>query len=142
MSQEEILRKFIKRVQAMKDTDHNGEDNFASDFMVRGGGGGGAGGAPAAPRAGGDDPQPLPHPPASQGVSGRAGVASLGVTCYCVPRGSAAPCAHHHLGARGGRESVRLDSASFLPPQPREVCHRGPGPSSLLGMWWLSALAK
>ncbi|XP_058660978.1 tyrosine-protein phosphatase non-receptor type 12 isoform X4 [Ammospiza caudacuta] len=33
MSQEEILRKFIKRVQAMKDTDHNGEDNFASDFM-------------------------------------------------------------------------------------------------------------
>ncbi|XP_054255389.1 tyrosine-protein phosphatase non-receptor type 12 [Indicator indicator] len=33
MSQEEILRKFIKRVQAMKDTDHSGEDNFASDFM-------------------------------------------------------------------------------------------------------------
>ncbi|XP_027752304.1 tyrosine-protein phosphatase non-receptor type 12 isoform X2 [Empidonax traillii] len=33
MNQEEILRKFIKRVQAMKDTDHNGEDNFASDFM-------------------------------------------------------------------------------------------------------------
>lgn len=43
MSQEEILRKFIKRVQAMKDTDHNGEDNFASDFMVRGGGAGEAG---------------------------------------------------------------------------------------------------
>lgn len=37
----------------MKDTDHNGEDNFASDFMVRGGGAGGAGGAPAAPGAGG-----------------------------------------------------------------------------------------
>ncbi|RMC10379.1 hypothetical protein DUI87_13182 [Hirundo rustica rustica] len=35
MSQEEILRKFIKRVQAMKDTDHNGEDNFASDFMLK-----------------------------------------------------------------------------------------------------------
>ncbi|XP_074873288.1 tyrosine-protein phosphatase non-receptor type 12 isoform X2 [Carettochelys insculpta] len=33
MEQEEILRKFIERVQAMKDTDHNGEDNFASDFM-------------------------------------------------------------------------------------------------------------
>uniref|UniRef100_A0A8D0H059 Tyrosine-protein phosphatase non-receptor type 12 n=1 Tax=Sphenodon punctatus TaxID=8508 RepID=A0A8D0H059_SPHPU len=33
MEQEEILRKFIQRVQAMKDTDHNGEDNFASDFM-------------------------------------------------------------------------------------------------------------
>lgn len=52
MSQEEILRKFIKRVQAMKDTDHNGEDNFASDFMVRGGGGG-AGRALASPRGGG-----------------------------------------------------------------------------------------
>lgn len=36
MEQEEILRKFIQRVQAMKDTDHNGDDNFASDFMVRG----------------------------------------------------------------------------------------------------------
>ncbi|XP_033019279.1 tyrosine-protein phosphatase non-receptor type 12 isoform X2 [Lacerta agilis] len=33
MEQEEILRKFIQRVQAMKDTDHNGEDNFATDFM-------------------------------------------------------------------------------------------------------------
>ncbi|XP_030413038.1 tyrosine-protein phosphatase non-receptor type 12 isoform X3 [Gopherus evgoodei] len=33
MEQEEILRKFIQRVQAMKDTDHNGDDNFASDFM-------------------------------------------------------------------------------------------------------------
>lgn len=57
MSQEEILRKFIMRVQAMKDTDHNGEDNFASDFMVRGGGaagGGGAGRAHASPRRGGE----------------------------------------------------------------------------------------
>lgn len=54
MSQEEILRKFIKRVQAMKDTDHNGEDNFASDFMVRGGGAGrGAGRALVSPRGGG-----------------------------------------------------------------------------------------
>ncbi|XP_065267816.1 tyrosine-protein phosphatase non-receptor type 12 [Emys orbicularis] len=33
MEQEEILRKFIQSVQAMKDTDHNGDDNFASDFM-------------------------------------------------------------------------------------------------------------
>ncbi|XP_050792818.1 tyrosine-protein phosphatase non-receptor type 12 isoform X2 [Gopherus flavomarginatus] len=33
MEQEEILRKFVQRVQAMKDTDHNGDDNFASDFM-------------------------------------------------------------------------------------------------------------
>nr|XP_034984562.1 tyrosine-protein phosphatase non-receptor type 12 isoform X1 [Zootoca vivipara] len=33
MEQEEILRKFIQRVQAMKDTDHNGEDKFATDFM-------------------------------------------------------------------------------------------------------------
>ncbi|KYO38674.1 tyrosine-protein phosphatase non-receptor type 12 [Alligator mississippiensis] len=33
MSQEEILRRFVQRVRAMKDTDHNGEDNFASDFM-------------------------------------------------------------------------------------------------------------
>ncbi|KAM6437594.1 tyrosine-protein phosphatase non-receptor type 12 isoform 1-T1 [Liasis olivaceus] len=33
MEQEEILRKFIQRVRAMKDTDHNGEDNFATDFM-------------------------------------------------------------------------------------------------------------
>ena len=30
----EILRKFIQRVQAMKSPDHNGEDNFARDFMV------------------------------------------------------------------------------------------------------------
>lgn len=29
----EILRKFIQRVQAMKSPDHNGEDNFARDFM-------------------------------------------------------------------------------------------------------------
>lgn len=42
MEQEEILRKFIQRVQAMKDTGHSGEDNFATDFMVRGGGGLGA----------------------------------------------------------------------------------------------------
>ncbi|XP_019365014.1 PREDICTED: tyrosine-protein phosphatase non-receptor type 12 isoform X2 [Gavialis gangeticus] len=33
MSQEEILRRFVQRVRAMKDTDHSGEDNFASDFM-------------------------------------------------------------------------------------------------------------
>uniref|UniRef100_A0ABM5GGN4 protein-tyrosine-phosphatase n=2 Tax=Pogona vitticeps TaxID=103695 RepID=A0ABM5GGN4_9SAUR len=33
MEQEEILRKFVQRVRAMKDTDHNGEDNFATDFM-------------------------------------------------------------------------------------------------------------
>ncbi|XP_036102063.1 tyrosine-protein phosphatase non-receptor type 12 isoform X4 [Molossus molossus] len=33
MEQVEILRKFIKRVQAMKSPDHNGEDNFARDFM-------------------------------------------------------------------------------------------------------------
>lgn len=30
----EILRRFIQRVQAMKSPDHNGEDNFARDFMV------------------------------------------------------------------------------------------------------------
>ncbi|PNI21966.1 PTPN12 isoform 3, partial [Pan troglodytes] len=30
----EILRKFIQRVQAMKSPDHNGEDNFARDFMM------------------------------------------------------------------------------------------------------------
>lgn len=29
----EILRRFIHRVQAMKSPDHNGEDNFARDFM-------------------------------------------------------------------------------------------------------------
>lgn len=34
MEQVEILRKFIQRVQAMKSPDHNGEDNFARDFMV------------------------------------------------------------------------------------------------------------
>ncbi|XP_063093663.1 tyrosine-protein phosphatase non-receptor type 12 isoform X3 [Cavia porcellus] len=33
MEQVEILRKFIQRVQAMKSPDHNGEDNFARDFM-------------------------------------------------------------------------------------------------------------
>ncbi|XP_042324687.1 tyrosine-protein phosphatase non-receptor type 12 isoform X2 [Sceloporus undulatus] len=33
MEQEEILRSFIQRVKAMKDAGHNGEDNFASDFM-------------------------------------------------------------------------------------------------------------
>ncbi|XP_054844619.1 tyrosine-protein phosphatase non-receptor type 12 [Eublepharis macularius] len=33
MEQEEILRKFIQRVRAMKDGDPSGEDNFASDFM-------------------------------------------------------------------------------------------------------------
>ncbi|XP_015270553.1 PREDICTED: tyrosine-protein phosphatase non-receptor type 12 isoform X2 [Gekko japonicus] len=33
MEQEGILRKFIQRVQAMKSTDQNGEDNFATDFM-------------------------------------------------------------------------------------------------------------
>ncbi|XP_066489778.1 tyrosine-protein phosphatase non-receptor type 12 [Tiliqua scincoides] len=33
MEQEEILRKFIQRVQAMKSADHSGEDNFATDFM-------------------------------------------------------------------------------------------------------------
>ncbi|XP_077194173.1 tyrosine-protein phosphatase non-receptor type 12 isoform X1 [Paroedura picta] len=33
MEQEEILRKFIQRVQAMKSTEPNGEDNFATDFM-------------------------------------------------------------------------------------------------------------
>lgn len=34
MEQVEILRRFIQRVQAMKSPDHNGEDNFARDFMV------------------------------------------------------------------------------------------------------------
>lgn len=29
----EILRKFVQKVQAMKSPDHNGEDNFARDFM-------------------------------------------------------------------------------------------------------------
>ncbi|KAL1777672.1 tyrosine-protein phosphatase non-receptor type 12 isoform X1 [Sigmodon hispidus] len=33
MEQVEILRRFIQRVQAMKSPDHNGEDNFARDFM-------------------------------------------------------------------------------------------------------------
>ncbi|XP_075414610.1 tyrosine-protein phosphatase non-receptor type 12 isoform X2 [Tenrec ecaudatus] len=33
MEQVEILKKFIQRVQAMKSPDHNGEDNFARDFM-------------------------------------------------------------------------------------------------------------
>ncbi|XP_037018110.2 tyrosine-protein phosphatase non-receptor type 12 isoform X1 [Artibeus jamaicensis] len=33
MEQVEILRKFIQRVEAMKSPDHNGEDNFARDFM-------------------------------------------------------------------------------------------------------------
>ncbi|XP_048355963.1 tyrosine-protein phosphatase non-receptor type 12 isoform X1 [Sphaerodactylus townsendi] len=33
MEQEEILRKFIQRVQAMKNADNNGEDNFAAEFM-------------------------------------------------------------------------------------------------------------
>lgn len=39
MDQVEILRTFIQRVQAMDTRDHNGEDNFACDFMVRAGGG-------------------------------------------------------------------------------------------------------
>lgn len=34
MEQVEILRKFVQKVQAMKSPDHNGEDNFARDFMV------------------------------------------------------------------------------------------------------------
>uniref|UniRef100_D6RGT2 Protein tyrosine phosphatase, non-receptor type 12 n=1 Tax=Mus musculus TaxID=10090 RepID=D6RGT2_MOUSE len=34
MEQVEILRRFIQRVQAMKSPDHNGEDNFARDFML------------------------------------------------------------------------------------------------------------
>lgn len=38
MDQVEILRTFIQRVQAMDTRDHNGEDNFACDFMVRAGG--------------------------------------------------------------------------------------------------------
>ncbi|XP_014444854.1 tyrosine-protein phosphatase non-receptor type 12 isoform X2 [Tupaia chinensis] len=33
MEQVEMMRKFIQRVQAMKSPDHNGEDNFARDFM-------------------------------------------------------------------------------------------------------------
>ncbi|XP_028934066.1 tyrosine-protein phosphatase non-receptor type 12 isoform X1 [Ornithorhynchus anatinus] len=33
MEQVEILRRFIHSVQAMKSPDHNGEDNFARDFM-------------------------------------------------------------------------------------------------------------
>ncbi|XP_029470907.1 tyrosine-protein phosphatase non-receptor type 12 isoform X2 [Rhinatrema bivittatum] len=33
MEQAEILRKFVQKVQAMKDKDTNGEDNFACDFM-------------------------------------------------------------------------------------------------------------
>lgn len=114
MSQEEILRKFIKRVQAMKDTDHNGEDNFASDFMVRGGGAGGAGGAPAAPRAGGVTRSPFPIP-RRPGAVGAGGHRIPGLTGYCVPRGSAGSlCPPPPLG----RDSVRLDSASFLPPAP------------------------
>lgn len=66
MSQEEILRRFIRRVQSMKDTDHNGEDNFASDFMVRGGGGISEGGGEhrevpsGGPRAG-QGPPVVPH---------------------------------------------------------------------------------
>ncbi|XP_032078016.1 tyrosine-protein phosphatase non-receptor type 12 isoform X2 [Thamnophis elegans] len=33
MEQEEILRRFIQRVRAMKDAERHGEDNFAADFM-------------------------------------------------------------------------------------------------------------
>lgn len=72
MSQEEILRKFIKRVQAMKDTDHNGEDNFASDFMVRGGGGAGRAGR-------GSGPYRLPRPE-------RASRAARALCGHGVPR--------------------------------------------------------
>lgn len=95
MSQEEILRKFIKRVQAMKDTDHNGEDNFASDFMVRGGGGAGGAGR-------GSGPYRLPR-------SERASRAARALCGHGVPR-----------AARGG--ALGSLPGRICPPSPPRGC--------------------
>ncbi|ELW72076.1 Tyrosine-protein phosphatase non-receptor type 12 [Tupaia chinensis] len=59
MEQVEMMRKFIQRVQAMKSPDHNGEDNFARDFM-------GTQGAAA-----GLSPHPAPSPVTTYCFSGR-----------------------------------------------------------------------
>lgn len=145
MSQEEILRKFIKRVQAMKDTDHNGEDNFASDFMVRGGGGRGGGGGraglPLPPQGGGGGgvvrcraapDAPSPSPCERGGVGGS--IASLGVICYCVaPKLGRLPRAPRHFlswagGGGGGGRVAALIYPSSCPHPPWKVCHRSPLP--------------
>lgn len=99
----EILRKFIQRVQAMKSPDHNGEDNFARDFMV----------SPlpelSPPRAGPGAARRLASP-------GRA----AGALCATVRRGAErrAPAPGRVVWAAGGRRGRLRPSASFRPPPP------------------------
>lgn len=138
MSQEEILRKFIKRVQAMKDTDHNGEDNFASDFMVRGGGAGGAGRG-----SGGSGPWPcrLPRPERGCRASCSCGVRRAAQGGASV-RSAAGSAPLLHPGAVGkGTGSVRpppLTHTALLPSADKgtascvSVCWGGGGREGVL----------
>lgn len=111
MEQVEILRKFIQRVQAMKSPDHNGEDNFARDFMV-------------SPSSGCPLLSPAQEPTAaSPGRPARA-------LCTAVRRGTEG-AAHQPQGpgGLGGRREVR-------PPPPLGLLSPPPAfaaPSAELG---------